>query len=96
LVTKNHMEKREMKTLKGWLTGGILAAMLLFASVPAKADGIIFGSAGDTPTCNNNSGIIFGTTGIIFGSTGIIFGGTGIIFGAADTTGDNTNGCTAG
>ena len=73
-----------MKTLKGWLTGGILAAMLLFASVSVKADGIIFGAAeSDTQTCNTSDGIIFGVTGIIFGATGIIFG-------ASDDTG-----CTA-
>jgi len=74
-----------MKTLKGWLTSGALAAMLLLGSSVAKADtGIIFGFAGsdsgsDTTTCSDSEGIIFGATGIIFG---------GIIFGAADTPAD--------
>jgi len=86
------MEKREMKNIKGWLTGGILAGMLLFGSTISKADpGIIFGVA-DTGTTTETTvatkdatvakdGIIFGKDGIIFGKDGIIFGITGIIFG---------------
>jgi hypothetical protein len=88
------METRKMKTLKGWLTGGILTAVMIFGTTMAKADpGIIFGNTGDGngggQTCQNgNGGIIFGDAGIIFGSTGIIFGG--IIFGSTDD-----NGCTS-
>ena len=81
-----------MKNIKGWLTGGILAGMLLFGSTIAKADpGIIFGVAdtGTTDTtvtttttvAKDDTGIIFGKDGIIFGKDGIIFGITGIIFG---------------
>ena len=71
-----------MRTLKGWLTSGVLLGVLLLGSSVAKADGIIFGVAGGgSTTCNDNGGIIFGATGIIFGfsQTGIIFGlkGTG-------------------
>jgi len=74
-----------MKTLKGWLTSGVLLGVLLLGSSVAKADGIIFGFAGDSgsTTCNDNGGIIFGATGIIFGLTQ-----TGIIFGL-DGTDDN-------
>jgi hypothetical protein len=87
------MEKREMKNIKGWLTGGTLAAVLLFGSTFAKADpGIIFGVADSgtstdrtatkaTTVTRNDTGIIFGKDGIIFGKAGIIFGITGIIFG---------------
>jgi hypothetical protein len=61
---------------------------LLLGSSVAKADGIIFGLAGDTgsTTCNDNGGIIFGATGIIFG-----FSQTGIIFGLSGT---DDNPCT--
>ena len=77
-----------MKTLKGWLTSGVLLAVLLLGSSVAKADGIIFGLAGDSGsnTCNDNGGIIFGATGIIFG-----FSQTGIIFGLSGT---DDNPCT--
>ena len=75
-----------MRTLKGWLTSGVLLGVLLLGSSVAKADGIIFGLAGDSgsTTCNDNGGIIFGATGIIFG-----FSQTGIIFGL-DGTGDSS------
>ena len=86
-----------MRTLKGWLTGGTLAAILICGSTVARA-GIIFGTgAADTSQpCvtkadagiifgKSNDGIIFGKSsdGIIFGKDGIIFGKDGIIFGVA-------------
>ena len=71
-----------MKTLKGWLTGGILAAVLIFGSTVANA-GIIFGATDDGSTQCSSDG---GNGGIIFGATGIIFGLTGIIFGSTDTS----------
>lgn len=80
-----------MKTLKGWLTGGILASVLIFGSTVAKA-GIIYGVAdnGSTNQCSSdtggNGGIIYGVTGIIYGLTGIIYGATGIIYGVTDTS----------
>ena len=81
-----------MKTLKGWLTGGILASLLIFGATVANADpGIIYGVAAPAPTgqpCssdNGNGGIIYGATGIIYGITGIIYGATGIIYGATGT-----------
>ena len=79
-----------MKSIKGWLTTGMMVAMIALASTVAKAgDGIIYGNsyAGDT----SKDGIIYGkddTTekdGIIYGREGqilgIIYGFCGIIYG---------------
>src|SRR3954468_16529869 len=70
---------REMKTVKGWIPAGFLAATLLFGSTVAHA-GIIYGytasstTTGCTDITASNSGIIYGFTGIIYGFTGIIYG----------------------
>jgi hypothetical protein len=79
-----------MKSIKGWLTTGMMVAMIALGSMVAKADdGIIYGNAyaGDT----SKDGIIYGkeaTTeknGIIYGRDGsilgIIYGYFGIIYG---------------
>ena len=80
-----------MKSVKGWLTTGMMVVMMALGSTIAKADdGIIYGNsyAGDT---TSKDGIIYGkdaTTekdGIIYGKDGsvlgIIYGYFGIIYG---------------
>ena len=79
-----------MKTFKGWIPTGLLAATILLGSTVARADGVITGGfagkTGDPCTVDQklSTGVITGgLTGVITGGlTGVITGGfTGVITG---------------
>jgi hypothetical protein len=74
-----------MKSIKGWLTTGLMVAMIVLGSTVSKAsDGIIYGNPA-AATDTSKDGIIYGKDGIIYGKDGailgIIYGYFGIIYG---------------
>ncbi len=79
-----------MKSIKGWLTGGTLAAAMMMGSMVVKADpGVIYGGTDDgSDPCvvKTDDGVIYGKTdGVIYGksSDGVIYGvaGAGVGYG---------------
>lgn len=79
-----------MKALKGWISTGVLMAVIMFGTTAIVNAGVVYGVKSDdnqpcTITEKVDSGVVYGFTGVVYGFTGVVYGLTGVVYGLIST-----------